>query len=316
MMCLKLPDTDAVPHCSSCSKPLDTTAPSFTEAMMSLAVKDKPTIEQLGGAATPAPKSFRRRSIVGSSSGSSSITVFRGTSLPGLTIPPSETPSRKRSLSTGPASPSSKRRRLSRASSAQDCLMSTPSEDRPLSYAEKQYHSVWLAVPPESESKTTSRPPPRRRSSNGSIADSKKTPRSKTPSKKKKISFAGQRLTTTTSNAKLPFDKNTLRKQRADSYPRDRPHYYNKVVRRKGSKSNQFYFVYHYDEQAATLRLIPLEVKGTLSGNREGRPRYRAVLGDTDRNFRTVASSSYEVMTAYAVMKSPWLVTEAWDIVL
>lgn len=103
-------------------------------------------------------------------------------------------------------------------------------------------------------------------------------------------------------------------KQKVKSYPRDRIHFYNKVVRRKNNKKSRFYFVLHYDEPKATIRIVPMEAKGILSGKRQGRPRYQALLNDSEDNVKTVFTSDYEIIPAFMVMKTPYVASEAWDI--
>jgi Beta-galactosidase C-terminal domain len=108
-------------------------------------------------------------------------------------------------------------------------------------------------------------------------------------------------------------DRSELRKQKVHSYPRTRPHFYNRVVKpADGSKT--YLFVLNYNEDSEQLRLIPMEAKNTLTGQREGRPRYQCVVGDTDANFVTVSAHDYQVVAATMVMKTPFLAYEAWDI--
>lgn len=103
-------------------------------------------------------------------------------------------------------------------------------------------------------------------------------------------------------------------KQKVKSYPRDRVHYYNKVVRPiKGNKSENF-FVLHYDEARGTIRIIPMEARGVLSGKRAGRPRFQAIMENVERDMRTVPSSDYKIVDAFMVMKTPVVASEAWDI--
>ena len=110
------------------------------------------------------------------------------------------------------------------------------------------------------------------------------------------------------------IDRYTLRKQRVQSYPRDREHFYNKVVKpKRGGK--KYYFVLNYNEDHDLLRLVPIVAgKNKLTGQREGRPRYQCVVGDTDENFLTVNSSDYRIVPSTMVMKTPFIVQEAWDV--
>lgn len=103
-------------------------------------------------------------------------------------------------------------------------------------------------------------------------------------------------------------------KQKVKSYPRDRVHYYNKVVRPKKGKKSENYFVLHYDEGKGTIRIIPMEPRGVLSGKRAGRPRFQAVMNHFDRDVKTVRCADYDIVKAFMVMKTPVVASEAWDV--
>lgn len=112
-------------------------------------------------------------------------------------------------------------------------------------------------------------------------------------------------------------DDGALYKQKMKSYPRDRVHFYNKVVRPKisTSPSPQYYFVLHYEEKEGTIRIVPLQVSGILTGTRAGRPRWKAVLDGTDKgNFPTVSTADFVPVEAKMVMKTPLVAVEAWDV--
>jgi hypothetical protein len=113
-----------------------------------------------------------------------------------------------------------------------------------------------------------------------------------------------------------PIDKQTFRKQKVKSYPRNQIHYYNRVVKPKmaATDEDKLYFVSEYDEARGLLRLIPMVASGTLLGQREGRPRYQCAIGDTDENFKTVAAADFEIVRSAVVMKTPLIAAEAWDI--
>ena len=103
-------------------------------------------------------------------------------------------------------------------------------------------------------------------------------------------------------------------KQKVKSYPRDRVHFYNKVVRPKKGKKSENYFVLHYDEPKSTIRVIPMEARGVLSGKRAGRPRFQVVMSGFPRNAKTVACADYDIVKAFMVMKTPVVASEAWDV--
>ncbi|CAB9503715.1 expressed unknown protein [Seminavis robusta] len=103
-------------------------------------------------------------------------------------------------------------------------------------------------------------------------------------------------------------------KQKVKSYPRDRVHFYNKVVRPKKGKNSENYFVLHYDEAKQTIRIIPMEPRGILSGKRAGRPRWQAVMTNLEKDSKTVRCADYEIVKAFMVMKTPVVASEAWDV--
>ena len=237
-----------------------------------------------------------------------------------------------------------------------DNLLEPPPDGSQLSYAQKQYHSVWLAVPPKE--RHTARKAPRERNPFAppfSVAGDTPQPTTPTPAPKttekrnsstpaeKKRRSSATRVTnvapkTPRANEKLqppkrssnskgstskekprkgsnPVDKTALMKQKMKSYPRDRIHYYNKVVKKKNGKGKtKYFFVLHYSEPKGTLKLVPMEPRGVLSGKREGRPRYQCIVDSTDHNFNTVKASDYEAVPAFMVMKTPVVAQEAWDI--
>ena len=98
------------------------------------------------------------------------------------------------------------------------------------------------------------------------------------------------------------------------AFPKEKHHFYNKVVRRKRSNADKFYYVVEYDGEKNLLCIVPMYIKGTLSGQREGRPRYRCDIGETDANFKIVSGSDYAVVRSCAIMKTSIVALEAWDI--
>ena len=117
-----------------------------------------------------------------------------------------------------------------------------------------------------------------------------------------------------------------IRKQKVKAYPRNRPHFYNRVVKpiKKmtgsfangviGGRQYSYFFVLHYNEVEEQLRLVPMEARGIMMGKRQGRPRYICCIGTTDENFVTQPVHNYQVVPATMVMKTPWVAQEAWDI--
>lgn len=112
------------------------------------------------------------------------------------------------------------------------------------------------------------------------------------------------------------IDTKIFRKQKVNAYPRNRVHYYNRVVKPKcGEKTlDEFFFVVEYDEAKDLLCIVPMIATGKLAGRREGRPRYQCVIRDTVANFQIVAAADYVIVRSAMVMKTPVLALEAWDI--
>jgi hypothetical protein len=124
-------------------------------------------------------------------------------------------------------------------------------------------------------------------------------------------------------NGPFPVDKNVLCKQKTKSYPRDRVHYYNKVVTLvddDNKSTNQspvtYYFVLDFDEPKGEVMLIPMAVTGTLSGKRAGRPRYQCLVEADSSNWKVAVRTSdcAIVSGAVMVMKTPLISQEAWDV--
>jgi len=110
------------------------------------------------------------------------------------------------------------------------------------------------------------------------------------------------------------IDPKTFRKQKVQAFPKEKNHFFNRIVRRKRGSADKYFYVLEYDDTKKQLCLVPLITKGTLSGQREGRPRYRCDIGDTDSNFKIVSASDYVVVRSCAIMKTSLVASEAWDI--
>lgn len=122
-------------------------------------------------------------------------------------------------------------------------------------------------------------------------------------------------VATTVSGKPLAIDPKRLKKQRVMSYPRDRLHFYNKVVRHKdGRKKTKYYFVLEFNEGKNLMCLVPMAATGTLSGQRNGRPRYTCTVLSDDSNFEILSPDSFEIIPATMIMKTPYVALEAWDI--
>eukprot|EP00521_Asterionellopsis_glacialis_P006045 CAMPEP_0195280628 /NCGR_PEP_ID=MMETSP0707-20130614/239_1 /TAXON_ID=33640 /ORGANISM="Asterionellopsis glacialis, Strain CCMP134" /LENGTH=822 /DNA_ID=CAMNT_0040339403 /DNA_START=314 /DNA_END=2782 /DNA_ORIENTATION=- len=178
MMALRLPDEgDSV--CDKCnSKHL------FWDKMMKIVTTEKPNIMQLGAASTPAPKKKFRNT---NTSPKPKPTPIKSGKI--------ETPAKKRMArrrSNSESLPAEKRRKIEKDSSVsklpkvegvlptskkaststnlsssllpeqRKVLLTPPPPGKSLTYAQKQYQSVWLAVPPSNGSSNPRKPPRRR----------------------------------------------------------------------------------------------------------------------------------------------------------
>ena len=124
------------------------------------------------------------------------------------------------------------------------------------------------------------------------------------------------RKETTTKNKESRFF--SFRKQRIMNMPKHVPReqqFFNKVVRVKGSEEKKYWFVLHYDHEQGFMRVIPLGVHGVLTGKREGRLRWKALVEFSDINVQTVQPAKYEIVQAFMVTKTPMVELETWDIV-
>lgn len=310
MMCLKLPEHDT-----------EKTAPSFLDEMMKLAVENKPTVDPLGPSmSSSALKSSIRKN---SSSDFSSITPKRGrrgsvTSLGGkspasrrksIGLPPSQVivrtcnsgqskDSHKHNLAPSTADqPPLKRRRVSDPDSPIGSMKLLSPVG---SHSSK---GVWLTAAADGGKARVSS-----NSKKCSTADASQARQSRLdfpPPEPLKLGPSPPKL----------IDKTELLKQKVKAYPRSRVHYYNRVVKPKEqSTEKKYFFVLQYDEPTSLIKIVPLNAKNTLTGKREGRPRYQAEVGDTDENFAVVRASDYDVVPAAMVMKTPMVASEAWDV--
>jgi len=289
MMCLKLPTNEE-------------DYSNLLEALDEFIVADKPRIEVLGAAATPGPSKRKLKKNM----------ALQVPAVPSLASANGPNPSSMVALSTPDAKPKrvyddatmtpSKRRKISEDFKSQD-FFTPPPAGQPMSYAQKQYQSVWLAVPPTE--KTTNRKPPNSRS--------KPSKKSKSPKPSTILPNTPNQQQVQPTKSVQTIDKAILCKQKVKSYPRDRLHFYNKVVQRKSSPG-AYFFVLHYGETSQQITIVPMAPKGVLSGKRQGRPRFQCVLQETSKNWKTASTKDYEPVSAFMVMKTPIIAQEAWDI--
>lgn len=336
MMCLKLPDSNGVRLSE------ETRKPSLLQAMLQLEVNDKPKVEQLGAISTPGPKAVASRRYSTSSipiavnehyentpkkrgrkpyRRSSGVHARRkGTPISPLLTPLAVTiPNGVPSTVGTVVGSNTKRRRTSYTGATHQ---NDPSRGATGYNKFVPNHTFGEGSKPKGRRKPIDRSaakpkkkPLRKNAARG--ARMKSTPMPELPdalfSPPSIKSGSVDKEVKERKGKPIKIDKSTLKKQKVRSYPRSRVHYFNRVVKRKrGSK--QFYFVLHYDESKVTIKIVPMLARGLLTGKREGRPRYQAVVGPTDCNFLTAKASDFVVVPATMVMKTPIVAAEAWDI--
>lgn len=163
MMALRLPstnhDNDAIAACSQCASHVQ--KPTVIEQLKAVAVEKKPEVTQLAAAPTP----FKRRSSLTPVSKPAPLEgalMKAPSSQPKLPLPTdSLAPARVAPAKASSSSPFPKRRKIAAAAAKEQLekLMTPPSPGQALSFAQKQYQSIWLAVPPAKSTSGGRRPP-------------------------------------------------------------------------------------------------------------------------------------------------------------
>lgn len=298
MMCLKLPETEDESN--------------LLELMRDYTVEKKPSVEALGAASTPAPKRRMKKFSTPVSISPELPTLTTSPSLPSIITGSTDY---KRVHDDSSSDGAKKKRRKVSEDRIELDITPTPSIEDQNIQPQNQYHSVWLSGVPSD--KPNSRKVARQRSNSTNKCSSPKTKKAikvKTPSATQPISPSPVHHQVVPSSDIQPVDRATLCKQKVKSYPRDRLHFYNKVVQRKGTTDGPYYFVLHYSESSQQLTLCPMAPKGILSGKRQGRPRFQCMLEETSANWITSPTSEFEPIPAFMVMKTPLVAQEAWDI--
>merc|ERR1712232_729845 len=104
------------------------------------------------------------------------------------------------------------------------------------------------------------------------------------------------------------------KKQKAPPMPNrpvDKLNFFNKVVKRKGSSSKDYYYVLHFDMKGMCVKLCPLHEQGIFTGKRSGRTRWK--LNGNSKIFLD-AAEKFEIIATQMVAKTPFVVNETWDI--
>ena len=336
MMCLKLPTAEELDACAARTRSRDVSKSTFLEEMLKYAVNEKPRITQVGGPWSPAPSQ-------GQNSG-----LKRNPGRPRAVPQGPMTPiafGKRALVQDGDDLPPSKRRRINSVSSDEISSLESGkgSSGFPKKRGRPRKNSLGsfgtsvagktrgrppkstrvvqpdIAVSAPSRSRSSSRPPrpvmdegPRETNSLHSVRGNNGR-FSQSPYTKTDQMRALQNVTAPINGVSSPVDKKTLVKQRVKSYPRSKLHYYNRVVQKKGDAS-KFYFVLNYNESTDRIIIVPMEARGVLTGKREGKPRYQAVVGNSNENFIESKADKYNVVRSTMVMKTPIVAQEAWDI--
>eukprot|EP00934_Nitzschia_sp_Nitz4_P005646 Nitzschia sp. Nitz4//scaffold127_size64804//28608//31181//NITZ4_006176-RA/size64804-processed-gene-0.66-mRNA-1//1//CDS//3329534750//5636//frame0 len=318
MMCLKIPDS-----AKEGLNLLDYLSPCF--------VSEKPTIGPLGAASTPNPK----RKVKRSASRSGSPPLSNNGASTDVSVSSDSGPANSNKSTISPGEQASKRRKVS------------------MDKLESILPDTFPGLPSTSTGEDGGRVPrsistSTRRSSNlngrsgkdggkivptrgGKSARSGDAPATPSSAKKGKPNVSSNGSVTSAPPTPAPeivhnqcvpmpgiqpVNKTSLVKQKVKSYPRDRLHFFNKVVAKNGTETEgPFYFVLHYDPEKALITICPMSPKGILSGKRQGRPRFQCDLLDNSSNWIVNASTDdYSPVPAFMVMKTPLIAQEAWDI--
>ncbi len=293
MMCLKLPEEPIM-------------GLNLLEKLASCFVAEKPSVESIGGASTPNSKRKLKRQ---SSTGSYTPTLPNiSTSKPSPLSISEEWNNKRRKVS------------MDKLDIGQTEIENVPSFllDQPLPI------NISPGMPPPSSSVATLK---RGKAYAQLLAKAVANTTPKIPTAKSKtkcqahtppVSPEDTPATTSTQAAAVKgiqkVDRATLVKQKVKSYPRDREHFYNKVVQAKGARQGPYFFVLNYNDRLQMVTLCPMAPKGILSGKRHGRPRFQCVLNATSSNWVTAPANLYDPVAAFMVMKTPLVAQEAWDI--
>jgi hypothetical protein len=308
---------------------------SFLQTMKKYAVAEKPRVRQLGAATTPISK----KSLVLFSPMSNLPAVPE---MPSMDHSAQKGSGRKRRRSPvsppPPASselsckmeetpkPVSKKKGTSSKSNYQfmqqrDDLLSPPPPGESLTYQQKQYQSVWLAVPPKVE--IPSRRAPRERPPIESI------PKRRCSSKPQKAlevtaqaAVADDQESASKEDSKSEkLDQNkenapgaSAKKQKIPPIPKRLPkeqHFFNRVVQLKGSKDANYFYVLHFDMKKMTLEALPMAQDDVLDEKRDGRPKWKAQV---DCKSSVVDAYKCEIVPTHMVIKTPLVANERWDV--
>ena len=348
------------------SEPNNAAKGLFLQTMRRYAVLEKPKVKQAGAAYTPLPKKCLRtcpseqnievalripclnNSELSSKQGAGVKRRRSSVSLLSSPLPYAEPSCGSQSV----PNPAPKKRPVTSKSNYQFMqqrtqLLSPPPPGAPLTYQQKQYQSVWLAVPPKPE--VTSRRAPRERSQLESMEKRRSTSKSR-----KAVSGPAQSPVGIENDAHLdPKHEDVTSTQlrlRGESAPivveaaaailsskkhednkenspalsvkkqkippiqthlaKDQ-HFFNRVVKVKGTRKTNYFYVLDFDMKKMVLKVVPMTQDGVLDGKRSGRPRWKAQV---HMRSSIVDADNFEIVRTHVVTKSPCVANERWDI--
>jgi hypothetical protein len=340
----------------------------FLQTMLRYNVLEKPKVKQAGAAHTPLPKKcLRTSSSIQNIDDALRIPCLHDSMLSGKKVAGEKRQRSSVSSQSSPLpcaelsydiqstpNPSTKKRRVTSKGSYQfmeqrNQLLSPPPPGASLTYQQKQYQSVWLAVPPKTE--VTSRRAPRERPKLESVQKNRSKSKSRTPVNQAKQSKVGTQsdvlrqadptqedgtstqlrssgespqlvvetiaadvLTKKQEDNKENSPSLSLKKQKIPPIPKrlaKEQHFFNKVVKLKGSSTTNYFYVLHFDVKKMVLEVIPMTQDGVFDGKRSGRPMWKAHVQKSSVNSD---ADKFEIVRTHVVTKSPFVANERWDI--
>lgn len=309
MMALKIDRSKMNPnaaghHCVECGRAVSKV--SFLDALADSFVQEKPKIMNIGAG-------IGRRKPAHSWSPVPPAALPPAIGTKPTTAPASAGTSRKRAQAQPPVD-------VPRGKKARRPVTPVGNGRFSSEFERRQFNDPWLAVKPTAKLVNSGRKPPRSRGDAPPPTKPATTPKAKARKQSKPAS------------PKPP----TLRKQYIPPMYRDpkKTYYYNRTVKpkKKTKSSAPYYFVLNFDEAAQTIELIPLEVRGTFIGRREGRPKWKATVlprpdpipGVSAVEFEkkyfasmgvfTVPAKNYAIVNSDSVHKCAGVKEDSWDI--
>jgi len=107
---------------------------------------------------------------------------------------------------------------------------------------------------------------------------------------------------------------NEMKKQKNPTSPEcyaSESNFFNKVVKRKGSLNEKYYYVLNFDTDKMFLKICPLFKQGVFIGKRSGRTRWKL---DVKSKILHERARKFEIVPTQMVAKTPFVANETWDI--